>query len=96
MQLTFWMGVFWLLLAAIGGETIVHTVRALRRGGRAAADPVLEGRIAELEAAIATLTDAHQVQVRDFAQLREQLEFAERLAARATEPALPKSTPSSQ
>lgn len=91
MQLTFGMGLFWLLLASTVGETIVRVARARRRGRDAPApDPALERRVTELEGVVAALTDARHVQDRDLAHLREQLEFTERLlAGRATDRTLP-------
>ncbi len=99
MQLTFWTGLFWLVLASTIGSYLVEAAKAFNRGRRkkealaAASDPVLERRVAELERVVAVLTDALDAQERDLARLREQQEFTERLlSARAERPdrALPK------
>jgi hypothetical protein len=86
-SITFGTGLFWLLLATIVGESLVGAARASRRARQP--PRALEQRIVELQGVVAALTEAQHAQDREIAQLREQLEFTERLlAARSNEQAL--------
>ena len=96
MDLTFGTGIFWIVIGLIASETVVGTVRALRKkkGDDVAVDRAalerrsaeLERRLAEVESRLVEQGEAFEAQAALLARVEERAEFTEKLLASRNAP----------